>query len=156
VRWRFASALAVFAVALALVLSWSVGVFRVDTAGCTKMGPDVVQVMDVGMAHDAKLGAVYGVRRDKDSLVLAARIPGEGVAVWLGYPTPPGSGVSQPLLDSFVDPINAVAADNWRLPSGVASGGRKPPEGYGKGWENEMFRLYRGTKGYQQAVACLR
>jgi hypothetical protein len=69
-RWRFASALAVFAVALALVLSWSLGVFRAA--------------------------------------------------------------------------------------SGVASGGRKPPEGYGKGWEKEMFRLYRGTKGYQQAVACLR
>jgi hypothetical protein len=153
--WRLASALAVLVGAVTLVLSWSLGVFAADTAGCTKMGPDVVQRMDLGLAHHVRLGAIYGVRRDKSSLVLAARIPGEGVAVWSADPTPPGLGVSAPLLDS-PEPMNAVAVDNWRLPNGLASGGMKPPEGYGKSWEKEMFRLYRGTKAYHQAVACLR
>jgi hypothetical protein len=136
-RWRTASALVVLAVALALVLSWSLGAFGAD-AVCTKMGPGAVQYMQSGMAHHVRLGTLYGVRRDKTTWILAAHIPGAGVAVWQA-PTPNGTSFLTPI------PMNAVAVDNW------LSVFRSP-----KNVEKAMYPYYRAEKAYQQAVACLR
>jgi hypothetical protein len=97
-RWRLALMLAGLGVALALVLSWSFGVFAARAAGCTKVGPGAVKIMDLGMDRGIKLGSVYALPNG-GGWDFAARVPGAGVAVWLAYitPTTPMNEPARPL-----------------------------------------------------------
>jgi len=145
-RWRLASMLAGLAVALAFVLSWSFGVFAARPAGCTKVGPGAVKIMDRGMARGIKLGSVYALPNE-GAWNFAARIPGAGVAVWLAYITPTTPMMSQHDLLRFFPvaaPVNAVAWENSRW------GHPGPPP------DKVIVHVTQRSNWYRQVVACVR
>jgi hypothetical protein len=145
-RWRLALMLAGVAVALALVLSWAFGVFAARAAGCTKVGPGAVKIMDLGMDHGIKLGSVYALPSG-GGWNFAARIPGAGVAVWLAYITPTTPMMSQHDLLKFFPvaaPVNAVAWENSRW------GHPGPPP------NKVIVRIDQRSTWYHQVVACIR
>jgi hypothetical protein len=148
-RWRLASTLVVLSVVLALVLSWSFGVIGASASTCIRVDPAGVKELETGIGGHVKLGAVYGVKEDAGTWLVAARIPAAGVAVWKATLVPSGTNIGYPFL--YMDPRNKAAIDNWGEKSDLTVAARGD-----KGWEQEMLRLFQAQKAYRQVLACTR
>jgi hypothetical protein len=116
-------------------------------ANCSKFGLGAIRLIDLGMKRHLKLGTVYGmpIGGGSASWVFAARIPGAGVAAWIGDLTPTTSNNPDAPFPPRVGAVNAVAWDNSTSLWGVTGSAKGS---FAKGW----FVIHRALA--RRAIAC--